>query len=364
MNRREFVKAAVAGGAVVGLGGLIGCSGGGGSDDNRPTDPLMGDETTDVVSVAEIRNGDIDYAVRVAIDLLGGMGVIALGKERIMLKPNLVNDRISDTTNIDVIRALAQIMIEADKEVCIGEGSAGTFHNTLIGAACRTTDIETLNELQQWVFNNLGYSDLADDLDIPLINLHVGEMVPVPLLDGFVFDEVSLHPSLTEIDMLCSVPMMKTHGWATVTLGLKNLFGLWAGQVYGTVRSAIHEQARWVEPSGTASATIDMARANKLGLTVIDASTAMQGQGPTSGPLVEMNLVIAGTNALATDMVAAYIMGFWPDEISTFEWAWYAGMTPDNLSAIEIRGTHPNHVRRPFLRPTVRSYPVGYGPPC
>ena len=41
-----------------------------------------------------------------------------------------------------------------------------------------------------------------------------------------------------------------------------------------------------------------------------------------------MDLLIAGTNPLATDMTAAYIIGFRPEEISTFVWAWKAGMTP------------------------------------
>ena len=86
-----------------------------------------------------------------------------------------------------------------------------------------------------------------------------------------------------------------------------------------------------MEKSGTASAIIDIVQANKLGLTVIDASRAMQGTGPTvrgGGRIARMNLIIAGTNPLATDMVAAYTMGFQPEEISTFAWAWKAGMKP------------------------------------
>lgn len=366
MNRREFVKAVVAGGAVVCLGGLMGCSGGNGSSGNPGPDPFAGGDKTDVVSVTHIQNGDIDYAVREAIDLLGGIGAIALGKERILLKPNLVSPNAYRTTKPEVIESLARLMMEAGKEVCIGEGSAAGPLNLRDGKVCRTMDIATLNALQQDAFDTLGYTDLAAALNVPLINLHVGDLVPIAVADAFVFDEIYLHPSLAEIDMLCSVPMMKTHSLATVTLGMKNLFGLWAGQHYGTVRSAVHEQAARVEPTGTASAIIDIVRANKLGLVVIDASMAMEGQGPSTGPLVRMDLVIAGTNALATDMVGACIMGFEPDEIATFEWAWRAGMTPIDLSAIEVRGAHPNSVRRRFLRPTVYPYAAigDYGPPC
>jgi uncharacterized protein (DUF362 family) len=63
---------------------------------------------------------------------------------------------------------------------------------------------------------------------------------------------------------------------------MKNLIGLYPGQVYGTVRSALHADAAKVEPSGTASIIVDMVRASKVGLVVVDASMAMEGQGPST----------------------------------------------------------------------------------
>jgi len=82
--------------------------------------------------------------------------------------------------------------------------------------------------------------------------------------------------------------------------------------------------------------------------------------------LVKMNLIIAGTNPLVTDMVAAYIMGFQPREISTFVWAWKAGMGPSSLNDIEIRGEKLRNVRKNFLSPTVVPWAAisQYGPPC
>ena len=82
-----------------------------------------------------------------------------------------------------------------------------------------------------------------------------------------------------------------------------------------SVRACMHDVASKVEPSGTAAAVVDMVRANKLGLVVVDASTAMEGSGPWDGKAVKMDLIIAGTNPLATDMVSASLMGFEPSEI-------------------------------------------------
>jgi uncharacterized protein (DUF362 family) len=52
--------------------------------------------------------------------------------------------------------------------------------------------------------------------------------------------------------------------------------------------------------------------------------------------LLKLNLIIAGTNPLATDMVAAQVMGFGKGEIDTFKWAHQARMKPSNLDEIQV----------------------------
>jgi uncharacterized protein (DUF362 family) len=48
----------------------------------------------------------------------------------------------------------------------------------------------------------------------------------------------------------------------------------------------MHDAAAKVEPSGTAAAIVDMVRPNKTGLVVVDASIAIEGNGPTDGTIV------------------------------------------------------------------------------
>jgi uncharacterized protein (DUF362 family) len=176
-------------------------------------------------------------------------------------------------------------------------------------------------------------------------------MVDVEVPGGLAYQRLTIHRSLTEIDLLCSVPMMKTHILASVTLGMKNLIGLYPGSVYRTVRAGVHDHAADAGSQGVAFEILDMVRANKLGLVVIDGSAAMEGNGPSDGVLVPMDIIIAGTNPLATDMVAANVMGFEPNEIPTFVWAHKTGMQPQSLEEIEIRGEKVSSVRRNFARP-------------
>jgi uncharacterized protein (DUF362 family) len=343
LSRRDFVKRSA--GAVLGTaaGGLTQACYGDRSAGEKPA-----------VSVVRIQDDRVDLAVEEAIDLLGGIETVAKGKERIMLKPNLVAESPDFTTKPAVVRTLAQLMQQSGKEVLIGEGSAGgTGFNVRGDVTYRTRNREILDDMQRYVFDTLGYTDLAGSLRTPLINLHSGGMAEVEVPNGFVFDKLTLHESLTDIDLLCSVPMMKTHVLATVTLGMKNLIGLYPGTVYYSVRSWLHDQAAMAESPGIAFETIDMVRANKLGLTVVDGSMAMEGDGPTGGSLVPMNVIVAGMNPLATDIVAADVMGIGVNDVPTFVWAYRSGLGPASVSDVEVRGENLENVRRPFVKPNV-----------
>ena len=348
ISRRDFIKTAVVGTAGV----LAACQG-----EQRPASTPLSEIAAPagqypVVSIVKIKGGKIGTAVEAAIDLLGGIETVVQGKERIMLKPNLVSSDPRATTDPQVIRSLANLMKRAGKAVSIGEGSAAAAgYNSRNGVDYRTKNPRILDAMQQFVFDELGYTELADSLDMPLVNLHSGDMVEVDVPNGYAYDRISLHHSLTEIDLLCSVPMMKTHILATVTLGMKNLIGLYPGTVYSTVRAGVHDHAADAGSPGIAFEIVDMVRANKLGLVVVDGSTAMEGNGPGNGQLVPMDVIIAGTNPLATDMVAASVMGFKPSRIPTFNWANKAGMGPQSLDEIEVRGEQVSSVRQRFKKP-------------
>jgi uncharacterized protein (DUF362 family) len=312
--------------------------------------------------VVKIRHGDIDSAVEQAIDLLGGMRALTRCKQRILLKPNLVSPQPRATTKPQVVRTLARLMQAAGKDVSIAEGSAAAPPFNVQGAEVfRTTKKDLLDGLQRDVFERLGYTDLARSLRLPLINLHTGDLVDVCLPGAFVFDTLTFHRSLVETDLLCSVPMMKTHALAGVTLGMKNLVGTLPGTIYQSVRGRMHDAAARVEPSGTAAAIVDIVRANKLGLVVIDASTAMEGNGPSDGTLLPMETIVAGANPLATDMVAAALMGFDVAEIPTFTWARKAGLRPERLDEIEIRGASVVSATRKFARAQIVPWAVARG---
>ncbi len=390
ITRRDFMKESlVMGGSLISLTSLLGCA-------KIVMAAVEKEKEFEVFPVQYLPNGiyfsdqkpivsivkinekwsnakGIDYAVSKAIDLIGGIKNVTKGKERILLKPNLVSPAVTDTTKPLVIESLAKLMKKTGKDVYIGEASAASIQNfdISVGGTCRTKNSKTLQALQDDVFNKLGYVELSKKFSVPLVNLHIGKMAKMNIPDNFVFKEIFIHEALYNADLICSVPMMKTHGLANVTLALKNVgIGGFPGLVYGTVRSEVHKKSTDLEPTGTSTAIVDMVKANKIGLNIIDASIAMQGQGPSAsggGELVKMNLIIASTNALAADMVAAKIMGFESEEIDTFKWAWKAGMKPKQISDIEIAGEKIGNVRKQFRKPLLTPYAMmrdWWGTPC
>ena len=51
---------------------------------------------------------------------------------------------------------------------------------------------------------------------------------------------LALPATLERADLIVSIPKMKTHHWAGVTLSIKNLFGVMPGIFYGWPKNVLH----------------------------------------------------------------------------------------------------------------------------
>jgi uncharacterized protein (DUF362 family) len=136
--------------------------------------------------------------------------------------------------------------------------------------------------------------------------------------------------------VLISVPKLKIHRLATVTLGIKNMMGALAskGSMHnGRLNENIADLASLLRPS----------------LTVIDGIIAGEGH-ETSGNPVKMDLVIAGTDPVAVDAVGAAVMGIQPTEVEHLVLAERKGLGTCRLENIEVIGEPVEKVRRKFRK--------------
>jgi uncharacterized protein (DUF362 family) len=120
-----------------------------------------------------------------------------------------------------------------------------------------------------------------------------------------------------------------------VTLGMKNMFGLLPDKFKGKFHA-----------KGISKVIVDINTVLKPALTVIDGFVAMEGSGPTDGTPVKTDLIIAGTDVVATDATAARVMGFEPWEIAHIRKAHDKGL--GNIDNIEILGSKLDDVKRAF----------------
>ncbi len=68
---------------------------------------------------------------------------------------------------------------------------------------------------------------------------------------------------------------------------------------------------------------------------------------------IDMDLIIEGTNPLATDMVAAKLTRIETYQVPIFVWVIKSGMHPTDLAEIEIHDENIAKVKRHFGKPTL-----------
>ena len=81
---------------------------------------------------------------------------------------------------------------------------------------------------------------------------------------------------LKRADLVVSLPKLKTHHWAGVTLAMKNLFGVMPGVAYGWPKNVLHH-------AGIPGSILDINAAVKPALAIVDGIVGMEGDGPIMG---------------------------------------------------------------------------------
>jgi len=210
-----------------------------------------------------------------------GLAARAARAETILIKPNLVNAHEPPvTTPVGLVAALVRYLRRVTgARILIGEGTAAAEHDT-------------------WqVFESLGYVELAQSEKIELIDLNSEESVALTRPDCRRWPDMHL-PAIALESFLISVPVLKAHTLAGVTLSLKNMMGLAPPAHYqqgsGWKKAAFHHRIH--------EAIADLNRYRLPDFTLLDASVGMAEShlwGATCQPPV--GLLAAGSDPVAID---------------------------------------------------------------
>jgi uncharacterized protein (DUF362 family) len=138
------------------------------------------------------------------------------------------------------------------------------------------------------------------------VDLNRDEIVRVPLKTRFTgLDSLWLPRTVLNADFIVSMPKVKTHHWAGVTLSLKNMFGIIPGVAYGWPKNVLH----W---KGIDRSILDINEALPVHFVVADGIIGMEGNGPLHGSVRHLGRIVLSDDPVAADFTCARLMGLNP----------------------------------------------------
>jgi len=283
-------------------------------------------------TVAIVRGEDPDKMLAEAIELLGGMDRFVKDGQKVVIKPNLTWQPAFDRWRAG--RRGGKPRAGTDTEPDLVEALAKRIQAT---AECKLTIAEGTPASAEKMYEFMGYMRLAKKLGIELVDGDQGERRTVKVTGG-AHAEYSMPVVPTDADVLIDVAVLKTHRLAGVTLGMKNLFGF-----LPMPKERFHENIGHVLCDLTTMCPPD--------LVIIDGRVAMEGQGPITGELVKMGILIVGDSVVATDAVGATVMGIDPRKVKHLRFAQQRGLGEIDLDKITVKGVPIKEVRRKFKTP-------------
>lgn len=262
-------------------------------------------------------------SLELLLEPLGGIARFVKPGQRVLLKPNLLSAKppsAAVTTHPVIVQAVAELVRAAGGEVLVGDSPGiGSLERVAeksgVGAAVQAAGARLVNFIETTQLATEG-----------------------------VFRQLELSREYLEADVVINLPKLKTHEMMTLTCGVKNLYGT----VVGAAKAGLHLTAG--HSRGLfAGLLLEIAYARPVALTIVDGVLAMEGDGPNSGTPRELGWLLAGTNPVAVDLVAARLAGIPTELLPVEQEAVRRGLPGSRWEDLELYG-EPFEVADPPFR--------------
>jgi uncharacterized protein (DUF362 family) len=215
--------------------------------------------------------------VRKALEGLGGAQRFIARGDVVVVKPNISWDRTpeqaANTNPLAVAEMVRQCLNAGAKKVTVADVSCNEprrcFERSGIARAARDAGAEVI---------------LPEERLFHLVNLRGDVLGEWPVLEPFI-----------TADKMINFPVAKSHNLTSVTLGMKNWYG-----ILGGARNRLHQRIH--------ESLADLADVMRPTLTLMDAYRVLIRNGPTGGSLADVVLkktLVAGTDPVALDAYVA-----------------------------------------------------------
>jgi uncharacterized protein (DUF362 family)/Pyruvate/2-oxoacid:ferredoxin oxidoreductase delta subunit len=273
-----------------------------------------------VVSCQSYQSPELNGSIELALDLIGGLERFVKPGMKVLLKPNLLSAKAPEraiTTHPEVAAVVARMVRRLNADVIIGDSPGGAKRGV------------------KRVWENTGMLAMAAREGIELVNFESSGVTKMKVKDRYYY----LAKPAVEADLIINLPKLKTHVLTLMTGAVKNMFGL----IPGFRKGEYHKEAP--RPADFAQIIVDILSLRPPELTIMDAVLTMEGDGPSSGTPRWSNLIMASSDPVAVDAIAAEIIGLKPNQVPTTRIASESGLGIGWTEAIEIVGEKLENVK-------------------
>ena len=245
-----------------------------------------------------------------AIELEGNFESTFEKKQKILILINALGTHTpeSGTTTVpDVIKAVAERLIELNKDV------------TVCGSSWYGGDTEETYLL-------LRLNELADEVGFHLVDLKKTDFCIKKVTKPLTFSEMKVTSLAFEYDGVITIPTIKTHSAATISLAMKSLMGF----IHDSYKRRFHSH-------DLSKAIVDLNSFIDLDYVVLDGIYGKIGD-ETFGGSFKMNCMLCSKDRYALDIVGANLLGYELDDVLHLRYAKDSGLFDFDKDDIEIIG--------------------------
>ncbi|HYE84596.1 MAG TPA: DUF362 domain-containing protein [Clostridia bacterium] len=184
----------------------------------------------------------------------------------------------------------------------------------------------------QQVFEEIGFNRVIKEEGIEFVDLNYGPYTEISLNHDIV-PMTKINKLCEQMDVHISFTPIKMHKEATVSLGIKNVALSWPpAEIHGMPKKklGIHEDLH--------NFIAAMGEVIPIDITILSGMNGMIWTGPSDGKAVSSNLIVAGTDPVAADAVAARMMGLLPQAVHYLFELYRRGLGQADVKRMKMKG--------------------------
>lgn len=304
--------------------------------------------------------------VRRAVDLAGGMkAVVPDTAKLVLIKPNISVAETSGSgiiTDARVVRGVALLVHEAapGARILVAEGGGGWRSPQPTDRQGQPLQVDPPRRGRRRMrdgFEIGGYRQVVAELrgqgvDIDCFDLNFDQAYTLEVPGGaMAAPNYDIASAIMDADVWINCPVTKTHG-SKITCSMKNQFGILPGMIYGWPKSNGTDRHDGMPhlPVVIDEFMVDLWLTTRMDLNVVDGIVGHEAGALQEGDEVRNNLILAGRDPVATDLVAARLMGFNPDDMEFADLAFQRDRGPGRYEKVKVKGGKVETLARRFKK--------------